>query len=121
MGHFKGYFEGAKTFLTPKLSREMAHYVGCPKQKKKEYPKFSKIGGALVFLCPFATRALNFIILYFNFIIFLLFYCFNKDMWRKPREISQIVKKSAKVYHSLYSSSEQLQVALRTFMFFKLG
>ncbi len=21
MGHFKGYFEGAKTFLTPKLSR----------------------------------------------------------------------------------------------------
>jgi hypothetical protein len=42
-------------------------------------------------------------------------------MWRKPREISQIVKKSANVYHSLYSSSEQLQVALRTFMFFKIG
>jgi hypothetical protein len=46
MGHFKGYFEGAKTFLTPKLSRaqqgkksrgpleisrEMAYYyVDCP-------------------------------------------------------------------------------------------
>jgi hypothetical protein len=53
MDHFKGYFEGAKTFLTPgqfwgqksrgplEISREMAHYVVCPKQKKK-YPKFSK-------------------------------------------------------------------------------
>ncbi len=31
-------------------------------------------------------------------------------MWRKPRKISQIVKKSAKIYHSLYtgSSTEQL-------------
>ena len=53
MGHFKGYFEGAKTFLTPncpersegqfwgqksrgplEISLEMAHYVVCPKQKK---------------------------------------------------------------------------------------
>jgi hypothetical protein len=43
MGYFKGYFEGAKTFLTPKLSRaqpgplrisrEMAHKVVCPKTK----------------------------------------------------------------------------------------
>ncbi len=31
---------------------------------------------------------------------------------RKPREMSQFCKKSAKVYHSLYSSTEQLQVAL---------
>jgi hypothetical protein len=30
-------------------------------------------------------------------------------------------KKSAKVYHSLYSSTEELQVALWTYMFFKLG
>jgi hypothetical protein len=48
----------------------------------------------------------------FLFIILLFFYCFNKDMWRKPPEISQFGKKSAKVYHSLYSSQEQLQVAL---------
>ncbi len=34
MGHFSGYFEGAKTFLTPKLSLEMAHYVVCPQKKK---------------------------------------------------------------------------------------
>ncbi len=40
---------------------------------------------------------------------------------RKPREISQFGKKSAKVYHSLYSSTEELQVALWTYMFFKLG
>jgi hypothetical protein len=31
---------------------------------------------------------------------------------RKPRELSQFGKKSAKVYRSLYSSTEQLQVAL---------
>jgi ribosomal protein S24E len=31
---------------------------------------------------------------------------------KKPREMSQFGKKSAKVYHSLYSSTEQLQVAL---------
>jgi hypothetical protein len=91
MGHFKGYFEGAKTFLTPNLSRaqrgailgskksrpleisrEMAHYVVCPKPKKIISCIF-KISGALVFLCPFATRALNFISLCFNFLIFLLF------------------------------------------------
>jgi hypothetical protein len=34
------------------------------------------------------------------------------DIQRKPREIYQSGKKSAKVYHSLYSSTEQLQVAL---------
>jgi hypothetical protein len=31
---------------------------------------------------------------------------------RKAREMSQFGKKSAKVYHCLYSSIEQLQVAL---------
>ncbi len=30
----------------------------------------------------------------------------------KPHEMSQFGKKSAKVYHCLYSSTEQLQVAL---------
>jgi hypothetical protein len=34
------------------------------------------------------------------------------NIWKKPREISQFGKKSAKVYHSLYSSTEQLKVAL---------
>jgi hypothetical protein len=40
MGHFEGYFEGAKTFLTLyivpkplKISREMAHKLICPKTK----------------------------------------------------------------------------------------
>ncbi len=33
----------------------------------------------------------------------------------------QFGKKSAKVYHSLYSSLEQLQMALWTFMFLELG
>jgi hypothetical protein len=43
------------------------------------------------------------------------------DIKQKPREMSQFGKKSAKVYHSLYSSSEQPQVALWTFMFIRLG
>ena len=43
------------------------------------------------------------------------------DVKRKPREMSQFDKKSAKVKHCLYSSIEQLQVALWTYMFFKLG
>ncbi len=29
MGHFSGYFEGAKTFLTPKLSRAQVHSATC--------------------------------------------------------------------------------------------
>jgi hypothetical protein len=59
MGHFSGYFEGAKTFLTPKLSRaqrgailgskkslEMAHYVVCP--QKKIISRIFKTSGALI-------------------------------------------------------------------------
>ncbi len=38
-----------------------------------------------------------------------------------PREISQFGKKSAKVYHSLFSSSDQLQVALWNNIFLWLG
>ena len=33
MGHFSGYFKGASTFLTPKLSLEMAHKVIVPQKK----------------------------------------------------------------------------------------
>ncbi len=84
MGHFKGYFEGAKTFLTREgqfwgqksrgpleISPEMVHYVVCPKPKKIISQIF-KNSGALVFLCPFATRALNFIILFFYCFIFFI-------------------------------------------------
>ena len=45
MGHFSGYFEGAKTFWTPKLSRA-AHYVVCPQKKIKS--RIFKISGALI-------------------------------------------------------------------------
>jgi hypothetical protein len=34
------------------------------------------------------------------------------EILRKPREYPSLAKKSAKVYHSLYSSAEQLKVAL---------
>jgi hypothetical protein len=40
---------------------------------------------------------------------------------RKPRKLSQFGKKSAKVYRSLYSSTEQLQVALWTYLLLNLG
>jgi hypothetical protein len=39
---------------------------------------------------------------------------------KTPRKF-QFGKKSAKIYHSLYSSTGQLQVALWTFMFIRLG
>ncbi len=138
MGHFKGYFEGAKAFLTPKLSRarsegqfwgqksrgpleisrEMAHYVVCPKPKKiiSQIFKNQRCIGIFMSLCD---QSPPFLLL--SVFIYFFIYCFNNDMWRKPREISQFGKKCAKVYHSLYSSTEQLQVALWTYMFFKLG
>jgi hypothetical protein len=100
---------GQKSRGPLEISREMAHYEVCPNQKKIMSLIF-KISGALVFLCPFATKCPLFY--HFMFLFFYIFYCFNNDMWRKPREISQFGKKSAKVYHSLYSSKEQLQVAL---------
>jgi hypothetical protein len=67
MGHFAGFFEGAKTFLTPKLLRsgqfrgqkgrgplekpqEMPHYMFYP--DKKIISRTFKIRGSLVFLCP---------------------------------------------------------------------
>ena len=133
MGHFKGYFEGAKTFLTPKLSRAQRGAIlgskksrpprniprngplcSLPKNKKiiSQILKNQRCIGIFMSLCDQSPQFYHFIFLYFYFFIFLLFYCFNKDMWRKPREISQFGKKSAKLYHSLYSSSEQLQVAL---------
>ena len=33
LSHFSGHFEGASTFLTPKLSLEMAHKVIVPQKK----------------------------------------------------------------------------------------
>jgi hypothetical protein len=54
MGHFSGYFEGASTFLTPKLkslgplkiSLEMAQKAICP--QKKIISRMFKISGALI-------------------------------------------------------------------------
>jgi hypothetical protein len=47
---------GQKSRGPLEISREMAHYVVCPKPKKIISQIF-KTSGALVFLCPFATRA----------------------------------------------------------------
>jgi hypothetical protein len=41
LSHFSGHFEGASTFLTPKLSLEMAQKVIVP-QKKNYVPQFLK-------------------------------------------------------------------------------
>jgi hypothetical protein len=41
MSHFSGHFEGASTFLTPKLSLEMAQKVILP-PKKNYIPQFLK-------------------------------------------------------------------------------
>ena len=75
---------------------------------------------------------------YSSLLIFILIYCCITDMHlkhtlgngtkingktnvEKTARKFQFGKKSAKVYHCLYSSTEQLQVALWTYMFFKLG
>ena len=47
MSHFSGYFEGASTFLTPKLSLEMAHKVIVP-QKKMMSRSFLNSGTLIV-------------------------------------------------------------------------
>jgi hypothetical protein len=61
MGHFKGYFEGAKRegqFWGKKsrgpleISREMAHYVVCPKPKKNKIPNFKKSAVHWYFYVP---------------------------------------------------------------------
>jgi hypothetical protein len=78
--------------------------------QKNNIPNFQKSAVHWYFYVP--LRPEPSILSFYVFILFYFFYCFNKDMWRKPREISQFGKKSAKVYHSLYSSSEQLQVVL---------
>jgi hypothetical protein len=75
---------------------------------------------------------------YSSLLIFILIYCCITDMHLKhtlgngtkingktnvektPRKF-QFGKKSAKVHHCLYSSTEQLQVALWTFMFIRYG
>ncbi len=75
------------------MSREMAYYVVCPKPKKIISQIF-KISGALVFLCPFATRALNFITSCFYFFIFLFFK--ERYVEKTPRNIPvwQKIRKS---------------------------
>ena len=74
--------------------------------------------GTLVILCPFATMGTQF----YNFIVFFLH--INSDLVicrENPAKYPSLAKKSTKVYHSLYSSTEQLQVAWWTYMFLKLG
>ena len=65
---------------------------------------------------PVRAYVLTFVFWTFIFVILFLFFSLQKT----PRKI-QFGKKSAKVNHCLYSSTEQLQVALWTFMFLKLG
>ncbi len=89
MGHFKGYFEGAKTFLTPfdfwqfwgqksrgplEIFRETAHYVVCPKQKKNNIPNFQKSAVHWYFYVP--LRPEPSILSFYIFLFFIFFYCF---------------------------------------------
>ncbi len=61
MSYFSGHFEGASTFLTPKLSLEMAHKVIVP-QKKNYVPQFLKqrdINSYFVFFSRFVRVRLQ--------------------------------------------------------------
>jgi hypothetical protein len=92
IGHFKGYFEGAKTLLTPKLSRAQRGAIlgskktrpprnilrngplcSLPKTKKNNIPNFQKLAVHWYFYVPLRPEPS---ILSFYIFIFLLFYCF---------------------------------------------
>ncbi len=118
MGHFKGQFRGQKSLGPLEISWEMAHYVVCPKPKKNNIPNFQNQRCIGIFMSLYFFLRSNFFEFAYCYINSRTFLC---DYCRKPREISQFDKKSAKVYPSLYSSTEQLQVALWSYMFLKLG
>ena len=92
MGHFKGYFEGAKTFLTPKLSRAQRGAIlgskksrpprniprngplcSLPKTKKNNIPNFQKSAVHWYFYVPLRPEPSN---LSFYIFFFFIFYCF---------------------------------------------
>jgi hypothetical protein len=52
MGHFAGFFEGASTFLTPKLTYPKKCPIICFATDIKIISRTFKIRGALIFLCP---------------------------------------------------------------------
>jgi hypothetical protein len=51
MGHFKGYFEGAKTFLTPKIVPRNGPLCSLPKTKKNNVPNFQNQRCIGIFMC----------------------------------------------------------------------
>jgi hypothetical protein len=118
MGHFKGLclgqFRGQKSLGPLEISREMAHYVVCPKPKKNNVPNFQKSAVHWYFYVPLRPEPI-FVNVYGvqesipkNFTL-----TFNFNVNRgNPAKDPRMAKKSAKVYHSLYCSIDQLQVAL---------
>ncbi len=96
MGHFKGYFEGAKTFLTPKLSRaQRGAILGSKKSRPPRniprngplcsLPKTKKIIshifknqrciGIFMSLCDQSPQFYNFMFYFFYFFIVLTMIC----------------------------------------------
>ena len=95
MGHFKGYFEGAKTFLTPKLSRAQRGAIlgskksrpprniprngplcSLPKTKKNNIPNFQKSAAHWYFYVPLRPEpsilSLYVLIFYIFFIVLIM-------------------------------------------------
>jgi hypothetical protein len=93
------------------MTREMAHKVIVPKEKIMSQSFLNS--GTLVILCLFATMGPQF----YSFLtmekynVLLLLPVNNTYIEKTPRKF-EFGKKSAEVYHCLYSSIEQLQVAL---------
>ncbi len=124
-GPFQGIFWGGQDFFDPlncaersplKIARKMAHKVICPKTKNN-LPNFQnqRCIGIFISLCDQLPSILSLYSFFLHFFIVLIMIC------RENPAKSQFGKKSAKVYHSLYSSTEQLQLSWWTCMFFKLG
>ncbi len=96
IGHFKGYFEGAKTFLTPKLSRAQRGAIlgskksrpprniprngplfSLPKTKKiiSQIFKNQRCIGIFMSLCDQSPQFYHFMFSFFNFLIVLIMIC----------------------------------------------
>jgi hypothetical protein len=141
----EGFFEGAKPFLIHLRSKLMYTMRPCV-LTFLFYPFLMYFDLFFLLLSSYSSLHISLLILlvlyssssYSSLLIFILIYCCITDMHLKhtlgngtkingktnvektPRKF-QFGKKSAKVHHCLYSSTEQLQVALWTFMFIRYG
>jgi hypothetical protein len=115
IGHFKGYFEGAKTFLTPKLSRVQRGAIlgskksrpprniprngplcSLPKTKKNNIPNFLKSAVHWFFYVPLRPEPSILSYYVFIFSLFYFFIVFIKICGENPAKYPRLSKNPPK-------------------------